>query len=391
MTDEPKKKRTPRVIIPPGASVHDPALVPGRFAAANPTCGQDLMAEWDLPPVAATNGRVKVLRKEYGSNMLTLVGEVQVADYSLADVAASWGPGEYVVQLAADPSRLWKTRSAQVRVAPEYAQGCGWSPMAATPIQVSPPGAQTLRSYSALSDAAQGKGQLAPLDVAAIVEATAARVAEQMAARFPPVPQAPAQDYSQTFALFNALQSLTEKAVERDRALYMGATKLAMGGGGETSWAEVVREALPSLVGVVGQIGAAIVGGRAPQPPMLEDVVDDEPEPQPIQPPEEPLAINITLEDRSYLAPAIGMLTPFVDHILNVLETAGVEPAAAELAQYIPRIMAPRLVRLVDLAREHGPDVLAVVSRKFARHDVAQLLEAIARRLEKKKVATPPG
>lgn len=375
MTDEPKKPRKTRerrTFLAPGLAPPDDAaasMVESRFEPQNPTSGDDLMAVWNLPPDAATHGKVKLLRRDFGAMSQTLLGETTVEAYSLPDMAAKWGPGEYIVQLSPSPSKLWNLRKATIRVSPEYAKAEGWSPMAR--LDTPPPRVASLATYAPLTDP---QGPMTPVQVASLVET----LLDRMEARRP---APPSQDMAGMFAMFGHFQGIQEAAEARARANMEMFMKMNRGPAVEESpWADVAREVLPSLVPVLGQIAGAIAQRSAPPalPPPLEVEEDPEPEPQEVP----AVSLPLSLSERANLAPAVAMLQPWKGNILKVLDAEGPQKGAPQLLPFVPPFLVPRLALLNQLTAKHGLVILSIIDPAFCRPDMKDMLVEMVRLAE---------
>ncbi len=326
------------------------------FAPAMPTCGNDLIGLWDLPPEAVTQARLKIGRSIPMSQQLELVRDCTVQDYSLESVAHTFGPGEFQLVLNPGPGGAWPGKSARIIVSKDFARECGFSPYMDPPPAPAAPRFSELRSIQESAKAMNEGGAITPQVMAQLLETVADRVAERLR------PSAPAADplagMASMVQMMTFMQGIQKSAM--DQALLMAGMRnpVAHEPEEEDSWPSVLREAIP----VLGQIGQGLLSRTAPAPIQAAPIQE-----QPHQVEETQIMVPMNSDEIKHFATVVGMLKPYSAMILTILsKVQRGEDASGDLASFIPARMAPTMIEFADMAEARGAAVLSILDPALA-------------------------
>lgn len=353
---------------PNPAGNHDPIMSEsGRFLPSLPTTGDDLMGQWSLPKSAWEIAKIKISRMIPGTSRPTICGEVPLQDYRLDTVAANFGPGIYQLVLSKNADGLWNAHTARVDISPEYADANGFT-MTPPPPRPAPFQVRDIRTYSDVA-ARTEQGQISPQDIAAMVETIVERTMARMIT--PPAP--PHNGLQEALSLMSILEKREDEKIERALKLAGFANPRQPE---ESGWAGVVREALPTLAQVLGDVVMAFRPNVQSAPDALTYEPEPEPEPAPMEP---PVSINLTPEQQRILAPAVAMLGSFKELLVRTF--AGPHPPEAiakDLGKWIPGPMKPALQCLSGLIDAQGPQVLSMIDPRLATEKAAAVVKLLA-------------
>ena len=364
-------KRTPRAKRP--ENPNQTQAENGAFLPSLPTSGNDLLSLWNLPREAWNGCRLKISRTKPGNfRQLELIGESTIEDYSMESIAREYGPGDYSLVLNPGPGGMWPAKVAKVPVAAEYARSAGYNPQGVT----SAPRMADYRSIGETSQALQLGTSFTPAMVAQLVETAATRAAEAAVRAQAPAPQAQGfGGMEQMISMWSMFSKMQETSLANVLAL-AGINKGTLPEAAleaETSWPDLIREFAPVLKEVAVTVLTPRQAPQAPQAPQAQPRIIN-PEPQ-----EKPLSVPLSQDELKFLAPAVGMLRPFVGMILAGMK-ANPDPAtlAPQLADYIPEALAEPMLRLAEYAETRGPEVLNIISPELANPAGVALCSAIA-------------
>lgn len=346
------------------------ATVPGDsiFAPAMPTSGGDLMAMWDLPPVAYEGGRLKVTRRRYPTNEQELIGESTIAEYSMQDLAALHGPGDFYLQLSADPQKLWTVKHAKVSIAAPYAAAAGFSADYRPP-QL--PRISEARALSATASALDGSRPLTVADLASLMEMMADKTAAAIRAATPSsTGQNLGMDTGSMMLLWKSMSDMQREAREETMRLVTtmqnGSSPAEPGEAEPPSWIGSAMQALPQVLQMFAKPAPA--PGTAPVMAGPAPVIDEDP----------PVEVPLTAQEAGQFDLAKLMLKPFIPNIIQSLDVSPtVAAVATELLDYIPGRLEPQLIKLDQLVTERGPAVLNILSNQLANPRGADLVHQL--------------
>jgi len=337
------------------------------FVASMPTCGNDLMGLWSLPPEALTQARLKICRQIPMSQKVSLIRDCMVQEYSMESVANAYGAGEYRIILNPGPAGTWGGKTAIINIAPEYARECGFNPM---PIDSAPaPRISQLRSIQEATQSMDRGQAMTPAAMAQLMETMIERVAERMRPAVPAVD--PLQNMIQMMTFVQGLQKSS-----LDQALALAGLNRPQAEESESEgWLGVARELAP--------VASSFLSGLI-QPRQAAPVPATEPrEVNPQANQGGALNINATEDELKPFAGAIAMLRPFAGIISRkVAGTPTGQEAARELADFIPPGLIDAMIGFSKLVTAKGPSVLAVIDSDLVNAKGAACVAEIGKILE---------
>ena len=358
-----------KTIPPPDAQVQPPQRRPRRekpptlegqagFAPSMPTTGADLVAQWQLPPAAWREGRLKINRKIFGSNASELLAESSVEDFNLAGLARDFGPGDFYLFLSPHPARAWGQHNCKVSVSPQYASAQGYQ---AYPVE-RPPVLPRLADAEAMRHTAAALARPEPIDssnLALLVESVVERTIRSLPAHNPVLPGQGMgfHDAMQFFQSMDHIREVAEEKAEKRILALMGRGSDDDEAPKEQGFTELIAQAIPGIL-------KAFTPQPAPAPPAP-------PASAPVQAPtlappqvqeDEMFEVPLTPEEAQQFSLAVGMLQPFAPRILAMLQqTQDDQAIAAELASFVPFPLKGQLVKLAALGAERGSGVLGLI------------------------------
>jgi hypothetical protein len=331
---------------------------------------------------------VKVAQYMPGTEVTRLVAEIPLAQYSLQTIAASYGPGRYMLVLSGDPSQRWSRHEIlSISVAPEYATTAGWDPN---------PRPQLLPSVAdtrTLDQAARSISEQRPMtagDVASLIETITNGVFERVRPLMAPRPiENPMGGVEQMMGMFTFFNQMNERAESRIMKL-AGIPQPKPEEEEEMGWPGIIKQGLPILGNIVQGImnppKQQVLGAQQPmnaQPQVLPMTSS----PSSVQPestgsPEKNIQVPLTPEEIKQVAPAVNLLRPFVGFILEALEKAPTgEAASTGMETYIGEAFEEPLYNLAMWTEERGPLVLAIIDPALATVKGREMILALANRM----------
>ena len=358
--------------------------IPGErgFMPGQPTNGADLMALWDLPQSAYDSGRLKVSRKKYMTSELEIVGESTISGYSMRQISHDFGPGDFYLNLSADPGRLWGLHNCKVIIAPEYAAANGFQVYAheRNPEPVGMSRVSDANALSATAMALSGEQPVTVRDLAALVEMVSDRTADAIARKMPAGAPPMSGDPMQFFGAVMTMQSNMEERAFKMAERFAGVRS------------EPAEAPESSFMGDLMKVVPAILAAFAPKTPppnvqpMRPALQDGGYQPEVADPaapaaPEARPAVQVPMTQAEIdgFAMTIGMLNPYIGHVVQAIAgDADLTPAAAELADFIPPKLEDQVKDLDKLVNERGPAVLAILAPELATLRGADLIHKIS-------------
>jgi hypothetical protein len=356
-------------ILPPkrtrGGARNLPQAVPGEgsFQPLLPTSGMDLITQWDLPESAWAEGRIKITRNRYASQVLELVDEVSIQDYAMAKIAKRYGPGDYFLYLSPSRGGLWKQKNCKICLSAEYAESVGYrqyqEPTERPPLP-------NLREASALQAVSDAMGENRPLtvrDLAGIIETVSDRTAKAIQGQAPVNGMGP----HEVMAFMDSMNKINDRAEEKMLRMFQTMNGHAAdeppARNESDSWGAMVGPAITALMGAL----------QRPAPPQPTLTATQEP----------PMQIPLSQAEADQFSGAARMLAPFVGTILQAM-AAQPNPTivAADFIRWIPEPLEDQLIQLEKLTQERGPLVLGRISPQLATPQGAALMHALALALQ---------
>lgn len=352
----PKKVRKPRT----------PPTVPGEgsFAPIMPTNSRDILAVWALPVQALREGRLKITRNQYATNVKELIRECSVEDYDLKSIARDFGPGDYFLYLSPSPQRTWGMHNCKISVAPEYAESAGYQMY---PIETRPRVVDTAQ-LSQVATAMQSDKPLTVGDMTLLIKTVVDEVR-----RSEPQPSAPVvpMGMSEMMGLWESLGKIQREAEDRALRLTRRLEPEPRNDDEGDSITGMLMKALPAFLTAFTP---------RPQPAQAPPVVLN---PSPDPPQEEPpmtISVPLTQEEASRFSSGIAMLRPFAGTIVAMMERTTDDAAIAqELASYVPGRLEEQLIDLASLVDERGNAVLGIIDPRLQTVRGANVMRGIAR------------
>lgn len=340
---------------------------PERFTPAMPTTAEELMAAWELPPEAWERTTVKTTRFIRGTQQMELLSSCPLPEWSLDDMARTYGPGTYRIQAGPGP---YRTKNTTVTVSREYADAAGF---AAAPQYIPAPSPIEQQAARTFQQATQAG--VDPVSLAAMIQTAVDNALQRVN---------PRKDEGSSLDLilkgFELANNLTTRSMETAKNM------LGMGAGAAeptpTSWAEVALQLGPTLLGT---LQTAIMQSRQTPPPAPAPAAAPAPAPQrPTLPP--PAEGAHAMPGHPAFPPAPAEAAP----ILNIMRNYGPvlrghlesethpNELAAQLSGLIGPDLDPAILAAADHAKEHGPEFLGNAAPYLATPKAAAVLIAWA-------------
>jgi hypothetical protein len=332
-----------------------------------PTTAEELMAAWELPPEAWERTTVKTTRFIRGTQQMELLSSCPLPEWSMDDLARTYGPGTYRIQAGPGP---YRTKNTTLTISREYADAAGF---AAAPQYQPPPSPLEQQAARTFQQATQGP--VDPINLAAMIQ-TAVDNALQRAQ--------PRQNETGSLDLilkgFELANSLTVKSMETAKTMLgVNPTNLEPT---PTTWAEVALQLGPTLLGT---LQAAIAAPRPQSTPANmgnPSTIVNTPQKPTLPPP----GVQDMTPPPHHFPPAPPATVP----ILNIMRAYGPmlrghldgpstpEQLAEQLAGLLGPDLDPAIIAAGEYAREHGPEFLGNATPYLANPKAAAVLIAWA-------------
>jgi hypothetical protein len=310
---------------------------------------------------------------------LELVAESNIAGYSMQMIAHDFGPGEYFLNLSADPQKLWGLKNCKVIIAPEYASSNGFQ---VYPVQRQPEPAMSrvseANALQATASALQGDKPVTIRDLAGLVEMVADRTAEAITRRSqqaPPMTGDPMQFFGAVLQMQTTMEDRAVRMAER-----LSGLKVPEPEEKEDSFAGGLMKLVPAILQAFAPKPAAPTQNIQPAATIQEaPSIPPMANPNTANLEREVVQVPMTQVEIDQFGTAIAMFQPYLPHVISRIGGEGdLTPVAEELVDYIPPKIEEQLINLDKLVTERGQLCLAILSPDLATHRGADLIHKIA-------------
>ena len=326
-----------------------------------PTTPTEMAEGWQIPAALVDSCSVKVFRCIEGTKQRELVGSMPVTRYDLAQIAGEFGPGKYLV---CGSGRPISTRNATILVSDHLAAANGWGKL---PEAQRVPEAYQAKAMETVNRAVELG--VNPVDLAAMIQTAV----DGALSKQPKAPD-PMDQMRSMVSMFGMMNELRESA----RGLVDLAPAAPATG---STMADLIREMMPAVLPLVPQLIAAL----RPAPPALParpTLPNAREKAAPaLEAPSMP-KIELNPTDQKLVGQAVMMLRPFLP-MLRRMEAAMQDKSSADVAgdliQWIPSGVFGAVVRLAELTKEHGPQLLAqLLAPEMGTPRWAEIVEELA-------------
>jgi hypothetical protein len=319
-----------------------------------PTTAEELMAAWELPPEAWERTTVKTTRFIRGTQQMELLSSCPLPEWSMDDLARTFGPGTFRIQAGPGP---YRTKNTTLTISRNYADAAGF---AAAPAYIPTP----LEQQAAQTFKQATQGPVDPINLAAMIQ-TAVENALQRT-----------QPKQETSALELVMKGFEMALTMTGRASEVAKTMAAPVEAAAKGWPDLISEVAPSLLAT---LQTAITAQRQPPLPAQAQPAQVQ---RPTLPP--PALGAPPMPNPQTFPPAPPETVP----ILNIMRNYGPmlrghlespatpEELAGQLAGLLGPDLDPSIIATANYAREQGPEFLGNAAPYLATPKAAAVLIA---------------
>jgi hypothetical protein len=335
----------------------------GVILPTTPSTAEELIDLWKIPSALTGSVSVHIQRQVLGTKDFELIeSSVPVTRYSMAGIAANYGPGNYYVRGSKNP---WLGKAAKIVISEEYA-----ATQRAERQTVQPPSVMDQAREVVVSRGIQQVSGAAGMDPAQFVDLVSRILDERdraKAAANPPVdPLAGMKSLREQMAVMFEFQEMARK-------MGQGQAPIAEDAEARPWWADLARELAPVVAPLVqGLVNRSPSPVAVPARPMTYA-----PTSQPIAKPAEDIIVNgtekkterillIPEEHRDSVMLGVTMLKPFAPFLISKNDGKRNEyDLAVDLVGWIPDDAAQATMDLA-VAAKMSPDILGLIHEKMA-------------------------